>query len=1553
MLRTKTRVGSAFLLAFALTLASGLVFAQDEDGQPIKYINPPPVPPPTPENTQKDSPVVVTANPPPRTDSWSDFNSALSYGAFMQLQNAAGYNTHGHAYIFANAAPTNDPSKDKNGPCSGNQAGEPIEVSSGTKLETVPVFALHGEMGLKYEFYYNTAALQTQLSYPGYLYWTSNLSYWLDTDCSTNTVDNSRCHQTIAHRPDGSAVTFSGGPAASVYQELAVDGTSVTNPVATLSRDATTGNYTLQDEDALTEIYSSSGQLLSITDPSGIGWTFSYTTGTNPYTRITHTDGQSFTVAYTSTGETITDPAGNVYTLTTISGGGGFTLSYPGSPATVVAFKNSTFVQSGYDFSALTEMDYNGIPYAYTTYVTAPTNAAGGANPYYQWANGTSLADGSKKVSINYQADSSGNLSATITNPLGHVSVNTYDGTNGSGGAYNGLLSSVSNDAVADCGATVASRAYDANGNLAKTVDSNGNVHTYTYAANGQLQTETEAYGTAQARTTDYTWDPNLQLNRVTSVTVEGWSKTVYTYNAQNRLASVAVTNLSANGTANQTLTTTYGYTLYPNGMVQTATVTHPSPNNSDVDTAQYDTFGNLTSMSDGLGHTTTYGNYNGLGEPQTVTGPNGDVTNYTYDARGRVVTKTTHPNGSAATWTYGYDGFGLLASVSAPDDEMTTWNRDAEMRVTTMTHNDKDGTSTETYGYDANNDVTSKTVSRNGTGTYSTSATYDALGRPYQINGNHGQQLTYSYDGNGNVLSVTDATGHVASYQYDALDRVTQKTESGGASPSIPSGVPTLSAPANSTNGSYALSWNAVSGAATYELQEQVNSGSWTTVQNNSGLGWSTSGKANGTYGYRVHACDVTGCGAWSNVATVTVLYPPGTPSLSVPASNNTGGYTVSWSAAATATSYNLLEQANGGSWTTVQSNGTTAWVASGKANGTYGYQVQACNASGCSAWSSVGSVAVLLPPASAPSLSAPSSNATGAYTVSWTGVATATSYNLQEQINGGSWTTVQSSGAISWGAAGQSDGTYAYRVQACNGGGCGAWSSTSTTTVLFPPGSPPSVSSPSTNSTGSYTVSWSTIANATSYTLQEQVNGGAWSTVQSSSATTWSATGQANGSYGYQVQSCNSGGCSGWSSVSTTTVLHPPGSAPTISVPASSTNGSYTVSWSGVSTATSYNLVERVNGGSWATVQSSAATSWSTSGRGDATYEYQVQACNSSGCGPWSNLAPITVLLPPSSAPSLSVPGSNGSGSYTVSWSGVATATSYNLQEQVNGGGWTTVQSGASTSWSTSGRGDATYGYHVQACNSSGCGPWSSVASTTVLLPPSSAPALSVPGTNGNGSYTVSWSGVSTASSYTLQEQVNGGGWTTVQANSATSWNASGKGTATYGYRVQACNSGGCGPWSGTSSITVTIPVPIAINGQNYSTSSSPGSTGGASAAIGFEIVGGNTWEVFTSNQHVANTYVTSGAVPSGATTVQYTWTEVGLASGANLGGGTVTNGASSPTALSSNPSSNYSVAMGKNSSNIIGLTYQVTVTFYNAAGANVSSSTCTMTATVVGTM
>ncbi|MGN6226880.1 MAG: chitinase N-terminal domain-containing protein, partial [Dyella sp.] len=459
------------------------------------------------------------------------------------------------------------------------------------------------------------------------------------------------------------------------------------------------------------------------------------------------------------------------------------------------------------------------------------------------------------------------------------------------------------------------------------------------------------------------------------------------------------------------------------------------------------------------------------------------------------------------------------------------------------------------------------------------------------------------------------------------------------------------------------------------------------------------------------------------------------------------------------------------------------------------------------------------------APTITSPttgSSNTTGAYTVAWSSVTGATSYTLQEQVNGGSWSTVQSSSAASLAVSGKGNGTYGYRVQACNSSGCGAWSTTVTTTVLLPPPAPGTITVPATSS-GSIAVSWAASSTATSYTLQQSLNGGAWSNAYTGAATSTTRTVTATGSYTFQVQACNASGCGAWKASAAVAVTIPPASAPTLTVPSSSANGSYTVSWTGVSGATSYALQEQVNGGAWTTIQATSATSRAISGKGNGTYGYHVQACNVGGCGAWSGTANVVVLLPPEAPGSISVPATS-SGSITVSWAASSTATSYTLQQSRNEGGWSTVYSGAAISATLGVGASGSYTYQVQACNGGGCSGWRASGAVAVTIPPGSAPTLTVPASNTTGSYTVSWTGVSGATSYTLQEQVNGGGWSTIQATGATSKAISGKGNSTYGYRVQACNAGGCGAWSATKSNTVLLPpatptgLHATVSGPSY---------------------------------------------------------------------------------------------------------------------------------------
>lgn len=355
------------------------------------------------------------------------------------------------------------------------------------------------------------------------------------------------------------------------------------------------------------------------------------------------------------------------------------------------------------------------------------------------------------------------------------------------------------------------------------------------------------------------------------------------------------------------------------------------------------------------------------------------------------------------------------------------------------------------------------------------------------------------------------------------------------------------------------------------------------------------------------------------------------------------------------------------------------------------------------------------------------------------------------------------------------------------------------------------PSVTVPSFVTVSAYLVQWSAVPGSTSYEVQESTNGGPWIAFHSGAGTSKSASGKASGTYGYRARSCNAAGCGVWGATASVSVQLPPATPPSLSVPAMGFNGAYSVDWGSSVGATTYTLEESFNGGSWTVVHDVAGQSRSFSGRPEGSFTYRIRACNPVGCSGWSAVSSLQVLYAPSTAPGISAPASSGNGSYAVTWVGVAGAATYQLEEQVNGSGWTLVQDSAVGSRNFAGRSNAIYGYRARACNSAGCGPYSGTVSITVLLPPTAAPGLSVPASNGTGSYSVGWTGVDTASSYQLEESVNGGAWTLIHNGGGNGVSLSGRSTATYGYRVRACNWAGCGPDSPVQYVAVDLAPPM----------------------------------------------------------------------------------------------------------------------------------------------
>lgn len=427
-----------------------------------------------------------------------------------------------------------------------------------------------------------------------------------------------------------------------------------------------------------------------------------------------------------------------------------------------------------------------------------------------------------------------------------------------------------------------------------------------------------------------------------------------------------------------------------------------------------------------------------------------------------------------------------------------------------------------------------------------------------------------------------------------------------------------------------------------------------------------------------------------------------------------------------------------------------------------------------------------------SMPTITTPALSTDGHIVLTWGSVSGSIRYEFDEQHSSGLWENKYTGTQRSWSNSGYSNGEYQFRVRACNATECSSYKNV-TVSVFLPPSMPASISLPiGTDSDGKFTVNWAVTATATSYTLRESSNGGVtWSTITSTGGTSYSVSGKSNGNYSYEIMACNSSGCSGYKkSTSSVKVLLPPAIPSTINTPTGTDiDGKYTISWAAPSTATSYTLAQKVNGGGW-TYSTVSTTNKVYSGKTNAIYRYAVRACNASGCSAYKYSTTFTVLLPPSIPATINTPiGADTDGKYTISWAAPSTATSYTLAQSVNGGGWT-YSAVSSTSKAYSGKTNATYRYAVKACNASGCSGYKYSSTFAVILPPSS---ISYVSKDHDGSFTVSWASVPNATSYQLQQKL-GSTWSTVYTGSQRSNARSGLANGTYTYRVKACKSGKC---------------------------------------------------------------------------------------------------------------------------------------------------------------
>ncbi|WP_332605347.1 RHS repeat-associated core domain-containing protein [Acinetobacter sp. ESBL14] len=622
------------------------------------------------------------------------------------------------------------------------QTPNPVRINSGEKLHEEIAFTTPWEMPLNYsQIYYSQDKKINVLNDFGISLsttsfgqkWASNYDVLL-RDAAIYAFQNKV--QFTRQLPDGSF---------SPITELRDLG-QVSNPYALPNGDIETYSVSIINRSPRMHF----GFLKSRKNLHGIGWEQSNDSSTG-ITTITHTNGKTIKIKKVDSSTTqVTDPAGKNYTYKW-DGSRLVQLIYPDN----LGKKTYHYGENGANENILTGISIDGKRYA--TYLYNGDKAIQSGR-----------SDGTQTYKLQY-----GNNYTSVTNPLGAVSKYIYTNDN------KDKLTKIERSGVNNCPNSNAVTYYDNKGYVSSEVDWNGVETTYQRDSNGLLlQKKIPSKNTV----TKYAWlnSPYL-ISKVENLTNDiVTSDTTYTYYssteaAKNRIKSIKTCSKIGTTTCDSI---SYSYAIHSNGMLKDVVIN----TNGKTSIYTYDVTGNLIQYKNSLDHITTYSNYDGLGNVGKVTDPNGFVTEYSYDARSRVINKKeTLSSGQVRTTTYQYGTFGVTQTETNGMRETINYNDNGTMA--SITHGVGSSIiSGQYYTYSKLGKLLRLDYKEGANTRFSMINEHNQLGWTTANKGNNGQDIRYEYDGNGNVIRQIDSLGRVTTYSYDANNHLTQEKRPDGS---------------------------------------------------------------------------------------------------------------------------------------------------------------------------------------------------------------------------------------------------------------------------------------------------------------------------------------------------------------------------------------------------------------------------------------------------------------------------------------------------------------------------------------------------------------------------------------------------------------------------------------------------------------------------------------------------------------------------------------------------------------------------------------------------
>ncbi len=428
--------------------------------------------------------------------------------------------------------------------------------------------------------------------------------------------------------------------------------------------------------------------------------------------------------------------------------------------------------------------------------------------------------------------------------------------------------------------------------------------------------------------------------------------------------------------------------------------------------------------------------------------------------------------------------------------------------------------------------------------------------------------------------------------------------------------------APANLTDSVVSASridlrWDSVVGATSYCLYYSADGVDYLDTAVGMDTSYSDTGlTANTEYYYKVTAQNDAGESDYSDILkdTTIVLAPTNLTSNVI----SSFKIDIAWDSVAGATGYKVDRLDSDGSYLKTEIVTDTLCHSTGLSAGTeYLYTVRAYNTNGNSEYSDTVSATTIV--AAPTGFSATATNSSQ-INLSWGKVAGAKGYKIYRSTSSGETLTLLISvSSESYSNTGLSvSTTYYYKVTAYSDVGESESSSqVSATTILAAPIN----LAKDYSSSSQITLSWSSVAGATSYKIYRSTSSGGPDTyVTSVTSESGASKGlSANTTYYYKVTACDANGESGYSNLLsvTTNVL-----APTNLSAKTTTFEQIDLSWNSVSGATKYNIYRATSlYDSYELITSVTSTTYDDTGIGvTQNYYYKVKAYSDAGLSDYS---------------------------------------------------------------------------------------------------------------------------------------------------------------------------------------------------------------------------------------------------------------------------------------------------------------------------------------------